>query len=73
MSQSRYIKELLKLFAMQDCNPVLTPLEVGVKLVKRNAFSRRKDENHENPSPYPYRELIGALNYIAMTTRPDIA
>ena len=32
-----------------------------------------EDENHENPSPYPYHEIIGALNYAAVITRPDIA
>lgn len=47
---------------MEDCKPIATPMESGVKLI-----NAEKSENYE------YRNLIGCLMYIAVCTRPDIA
>lgn len=64
LSQSGYVRKLLSRFRMEDCNPVGTPVESGKKL--------EKDIN-EVKGTKPYQELIGALNYLATATRPDIA
>ena len=32
ISQSKYIKEMLKKFGMEDCKPVSTPMTTGCKL-----------------------------------------
>jgi hypothetical protein len=32
ISQSKYLKEILKMFGMQDCAPVSTPMITGCKL-----------------------------------------
>lgn len=65
MSQAAYTRELLRRFRMQDCNSVTTPMEVGVKLVKTDGRCNAGESR-------PYRELIGALIYLSMATRPDI-
>ncbi|XP_071569781.1 uncharacterized protein [Temnothorax nylanderi] len=50
---------------MIDCKPSRTPLVVGSKLLK--------EDTTENRDNIPYRELTGALMYVATGTRPDIA
>jgi len=67
ISQSGYIRELLSRFGMNDCNPVYTPIEIGAKL------DRTTDEHNGIHGTRPYQELIGALNYLAVATRPDIS
>jgi hypothetical protein len=34
ISQTKYIKEMLKRFGMKDCNPVVTPMKTNCKLRK---------------------------------------
>ncbi|CAB0042347.1 unnamed protein product [Trichogramma brassicae] len=63
LCQSGFIKEILARFDMLDCKPVSTPLATGLKL------ERCKDLT---PKSFPYRELIGALMYLSVGTRPDI-
>lgn len=63
LSQQKYVTELLEKFHMSDCNPVKTPMEVSIKFVK----AETPDES------LPYRELIGSLNYLSVSTRPDIS
>ncbi|CAH2016809.1 unnamed protein product [Acanthoscelides obtectus] len=67
LSQRAYILEILDRFNMADANTVSTPLDPGTKLRKPT----------ESPSSeelkLPYRELIGALTYLSLGTRPDIS
>ncbi|XP_071580260.1 uncharacterized protein [Temnothorax nylanderi] len=50
---------------MDQCNPVVTPSEVS---------ARFNDASEDGPQENcPYRELIGALMYLSVATRPDIA
>ncbi|CAB0019909.1 unnamed protein product [Nesidiocoris tenuis] len=65
MSQEKYIKELLKKYKMENCSTVTTPMITGLQL--------KKNENTEELKNYPYQNLIGALIYIAVATRPDIS
>lgn len=67
LSQQNYIESLLKRFCMENCNKCATPMEIN---------SKRKEEekcSDESSEAWPYRELIGCLNYLANATRPDIA
>ncbi|KMQ88628.1 retrovirus-related pol polyprotein from transposon tnt 1-94 [Lasius niger] len=64
LSQTGYTREILNRFGMTDCKPTYTPLAVNSKLSKGE-----KSLDAE----VPYRELTGALMYLAMGTRPDIA
>lgn len=66
MHQRRYITEILSRFGMSECKPVATPADPNTKLLKGG-------EQDSEDAKLPYRELIGALTYLAMTTRPDIA
>lgn len=65
LSQRRYILDLLKRYGMENCNPIATPMDKDTILHKANTNER--DERR------PYRELVGALMYLAVATRPDIA
>jgi hypothetical protein len=49
---------------MDNCNPVATPMELGVKL--------SKFEGGEAVEANKYRSMIGSLRYLTCT-RPDIA
>ncbi|KAL0443704.1 UNVERIFIED_CONTAM: Retrovirus-related Pol polyprotein from transposon TNT 1-94 [Sesamum latifolium] len=63
ISQEGYAKEILKKFEMENCMPVSTPVECGVKL------SSRQDGKKIN-STY-FKSLVGSLRYLTCT-RPDI-
>ena len=43
ISQTKYAKELLKTFRMEDCKPTDTPMETGLKLTKSEE-SKKVDE-----------------------------
>lgn len=67
LNQSLYLEKVLKRFGMSECKPIQTPMDVNVKLQKPDCVN----ENVMNQ--YPYQSLIGALMYLSVTTRPDIA
>ena len=66
MSQSGYIRDTICKFGMKDCKPTKTPIQLGIDL----KFS---DENPGECEEIPYRQSIGALMFVAIGTRPDIA
>lgn len=65
VSQTRYIQDILEKYGMNMCNPVKTPSELQTKGTEKPTCIKEGE--------WPYRELIGALMYIAVGTRPDIA
>lgn len=66
ISQKSFTEEILRKFEMQDSRHVTTPMNLGIKL------SKPEDCSSEELSEYPFRELIGALLYLSICTRPDI-
>ena len=66
LSQEQYIKKILYKYNLQDCKPVSTPMDVNVKLVKDDGYSKPVD-------PVQYQSMVGSLIYAAIATRPDIA
>ncbi|KAE8735514.1 hypothetical protein F3Y22_tig00000340pilonHSYRG00533 [Hibiscus syriacus] len=64
VSQEKYAKEILKRNKMEDCNPVLTPMEPGAKL--------SKFDGGERVDATKYRSLVGSLRYLTCT-RSDIS
>ena len=64
--QRGYIQEVLQKFGMSESKVVRTPISTGVDL-------RVPDDVEQGSGDLPYRQLIGALMYIAVGTRPDIS
>ena len=68
LDQHRYIEQVLERFGMSDCMPVATPaLERSNNLPNDGAYSL------DVPAPDNYLSAVGALMYLAMVTRLDIA
>ena len=67
MTQESYIRELLSRFNLSDANPVACPMDPSIRLEKVSRCNSNEEED------FPYRQLVGALNYLATCTRPDIA
>jgi len=63
LSQGKNAAQVLEKFGMAECNPIGTPLEVGLQLVKAN----------ESDDALPDREAVGSLMYLMVGTRPDLA
>ncbi|GJZ49199.1 retrovirus-related pol polyprotein from transposon TNT 1-94 [Tanacetum coccineum] len=62
-NQSKYIKEMLKKFSLEDSKPMKTPMSSDTKLMK--------DEECESVDSTKYRGMIGSLLYLT-ENRPDI-
>jgi len=71
LSQPRYIKDILYRFGYLDCNPVVTPLDPGTKLSKE--MCPTTTEEKEIADRFPYKEIVGCLMYLMVSTRPDLA
>jgi hypothetical protein len=63
ISQTKYIREMLKRFGMEDCKPVITPMQTSFKL--------RKDDDSKSTDQKQYRSRIGSLPYVT-TSRLDV-
>eukprot|EP00253_Pinus_taeda_P014393 PITA_14393 len=63
LSQTKYLKQILKKYGMEDLKPVCTPIVTGCSL----------SANDESPVVHQptYRSMIGSLLYLT-GTRPDI-
>jgi len=68
LSQHKYVRELLERFGMQDAKPVRTPMAAGAKLCREG-----DGQGDALDANVPYSELVGALLYLSVGTRPDIA
>nr|GEW48443.1 hypothetical protein [Tanacetum cinerariifolium] len=62
-NQSKFIKEMLKKFGLEESKPIKTPMSFDTKLTK--------DEECESVNSTKYRGMIGSLLYL-MKSRPDI-
>jgi hypothetical protein len=56
ISQTNYIREILKRFGTKDCKIVTTPMQTSCKL--------RKDDNSKFTDQRKYRSMIGSLLYV---------
>ena len=65
INQSEYTKNILERFGMINSKPVATPMD--------RSYHDKVIENSEAAGNVPYRQVIGSLMYLMITTRPDIA
>ena len=82
LSQSKYTEEVLKRFGFNNCKPCSTPLEANLQLWAdggaekkegpRGATSEGGSES-ERAGLERYREIVGSLMYLSVSTRPDIS
>ena len=63
ISQTKYIKDMIKKFKMEDSKPVSTPMVTGCKL--------SKDDESLEVVHTMYISMIGIFLYVT-TTRPDV-
>ncbi|GKB15038.1 retrovirus-related pol polyprotein from transposon TNT 1-94 [Tanacetum coccineum] len=62
-NKSKYIKEMLKKFGLEDSKPTKTPMSTEIKLTK--------DDEANSVDSSKYRGMIGTLLYLT-ASRPDI-
>ena len=65
IDQSKYTSKIIIKYNKLDLLPVLTPVELGVQLIKSNTQASKEDIKL-------YQQQIGALLYLSLKTRPDI-
>uniref|UniRef100_H3H7K6 Reverse transcriptase Ty1/copia-type domain-containing protein n=1 Tax=Phytophthora ramorum TaxID=164328 RepID=H3H7K6_PHYRM len=63
MCQRRYVDDILKRFAMDECKAVVSPVDMSTRLVPSDAATKVNA---------PFREAVGALMHLMTATRPDI-
>ena len=71
LDQSKYIRELLERFGMQDSSPEPTPLAPNQHLNGDDCCDRYDPEMRQRIQTY--QSLIGALLWLSTATRPDIS
>ena len=67
LHQTKYINQIVAQSGLEPLKPVKTPMQVGLKLTKA------KDQIASEEDIARYSSLIGSINYLAVTTRPDIS
>lgn len=63
--QKTYAKKILERFNFSECKPVSTPMLKGAEI----STSGKVDQAPK----FPYRQAVGALMYLMLGTRPDLA
>lgn len=68
IDQELYIKSLLQKYKFHESYAISTPAEPGAHL---RPISKDTDDTVE--PKFPYAQIIGSLQFAALTTRPDIS
>lgn len=66
ISQEAYARKILERFRFSDCRSVSTPMLKG-----KETFEPGKES--VKGSQFPYRQAVGAIMYLMLGTRPDLA
>ena len=70
LSQEAYARAVLQRFGMEDCTHSDSPAS-GRRLTK--AMGPADQQERRTMAKVPYRAAVGALMYLAVSTRPDIS
>jgi len=70
LSQSQYIKDLLKEFGMENCHPVSTPLDPGIEITINDNLN---PEYTDKFTKHSYQSDVESVQFLASQTRTDIA
>ena len=70
LSQCTYINSILRCYNFKDLKPLSTPMDPFFRLTPDQAPATTAE--HAAMHDKPYREAVGAFNWAALTTRPDI-
>jgi len=65
INQEQYIEKILSKFGMNECKSSSVPIDKTV-----NGMT---DRSVNDLSKVPYREAVGSIMFVAVTSRPDIA
>lgn len=71
LSQRAYIDSIIRRYNLDDLKPLTTPMDPAARLTPEQAPATAAE--HAIMRDKPYREAVGALNWAALATRPDIA
>jgi hypothetical protein len=71
LTQRGYVRDILACFGLSDCRPVSTPLDPGTRLDASLTPSMPAEVAFM--CTVDYISVVGALIYLAIVTRPDIA
>ena len=71
INHCQYIDAILRRFNMHECEPIDTPLDHAIVLSDKDCPGT--DEERAKMRNVPYRELIGALIWLSIVSRPDIS
>jgi hypothetical protein len=67
LNQSKYIDDTMSRFGLQLAHSEPTPMQQGLQLSKSSSPSDSANLK------FPYREVVGSLMYLMISTRPDIS
>jgi len=71
LMQKTYIENLAEKYGVTNARIPRTPMNPTIKLSEE--YGPEDEETKEQMRKLPYRELVGALMYVASRTRPDIS
>lgn len=76
VDQEGYVRQVLEQYGMDQCRPVDTP-GTKLELLQEGSEEERADAKgaveHSHMTLANYSSVVGALQYLASSTRPDIA
>lgn len=67
--QTSYVEQIVARFDMEEATTASTPMDHAIKFVEKGVA----DGGTSKTVNVPYREVIGALMYVSVGTRPDVA
>jgi hypothetical protein len=71
LDQEKYVETVLDKFKMNDCSTMSTPINESEPLSE--SMSPTDYKGHLEMRNIPYREAVGSIMYLAVSTRPDIS